>query len=38
VPRVDVTANPTEPTCVQVIIVRSDGSASPAGEESIACV
>jgi serine/threonine protein kinase len=38
VPRVDVTANPTEPTCVQVIIVRSDGSASPAGEDSIACV
>lgn len=38
VQRVDVTANPTEPTCVQVIIVRSDGSASPAGEESIACV
>lgn len=37
-PRVDVTANPTEPTCVQVIIVRSDGSASPAGEDSIACV
>lgn len=38
VPRVDVTANPAEPTCVQVIIVRSDGSASPAGEDSIACV
>ena len=35
--RVDVTANPAEPTCVQVIIVRSDGSASPAGEDSIAC-
>ena len=37
-PRVDVSANPTEPTCVQVIIVRNDGSASPAGEDSIACV
>lgn len=36
--RVDVTANPAEPTCVQVIIVRSDGSASPAGEDSIACL
>lgn len=36
--RVDVAANPAEPTCVQVIIVRSDGSASPAGEDSIACV
>jgi serine/threonine protein kinase len=37
-PRVDVSANPDEPTCVQVIIVRNDGSASPAGEDSIACV
>jgi len=36
--RVDVTANPAEPTCVQVIIVRRDGSASPAGEDSIACL
>lgn len=36
--RVDVTANAAEPTCVQVIIVRSDGSASPAGEDSIACL
>ncbi|MFE5835876.1 serine/threonine-protein kinase [Arthrobacter sp. NPDC056493] len=36
--RVDVTANPAEPTCVQVIMVRSDGSASPAGEDSIACL
>ncbi|MFE4543165.1 serine/threonine-protein kinase [Arthrobacter sp. NPDC056727] len=36
--RVDVTANPAEPTCVQVIIVRSDGTASPAGEDSIACL
>jgi serine/threonine protein kinase len=35
---VDVTANPAEPTCVQVIIVRTDGSASPAGEDSIACL
>jgi serine/threonine protein kinase len=38
VPRVNVSANPKEPTCVQVIIVRNDGSASPAGEDSIACV
>lgn len=38
VTRVDVTANPDEPTCVQVIIVRGDGSASPAGEDSIACL
>jgi serine/threonine protein kinase len=38
VPRVDVSANPKEPTCVQVIIVRQDGLASPAGEDSIACV
>ena len=36
--RVDVSANPDEPTCVQVIIVRGDGSASPAGEDSIACL
>jgi hypothetical protein len=36
--RVDVTANPAEPTCVQVILVRSDGTASPAGEDSIACL
>ncbi|MFF2316707.1 serine/threonine-protein kinase [Arthrobacter sp. NPDC058097] len=36
--RADVTANPAEPTCIQVIIVRSDGSASPAGEDSIACL
>jgi hypothetical protein len=35
--RVDVSPNPDEATCVQVIIVRSDGSASPAGEDSIAC-
>jgi hypothetical protein len=38
VPRVDVSANPKEPTCLQVIIVRKDGLASPAGEDSIACV
>jgi serine/threonine protein kinase len=38
VPRVDVSVNPKEPTCVQVIIVRKDGLASPAGEDSIACV
>ncbi|MBT2520524.1 serine/threonine-protein kinase [Arthrobacter sp. ISL-28] len=38
VTRVDVSANPDEPTCVQVIIVRGDGSASPAGEDSIACL
>ncbi|WP_426998704.1 serine/threonine-protein kinase [Pseudarthrobacter sp. N5] len=36
--KVDVVGNPGEPTCIQVIVVRSDGSASPEGGESIACV
>jgi serine/threonine-protein kinase PknK len=33
-----VTVNPTEPTCIQVMIVRSDGSSSPLEQDSIACV
>ncbi|XAS67893.1 serine/threonine-protein kinase [Micrococcaceae bacterium Sec5.7] len=37
-PQADVSANPDEATCIQVIIVRSDGSASPEGEDSIECV
>ncbi|MBT2514098.1 serine/threonine-protein kinase [Arthrobacter sp. ISL-30] len=36
--QVEVSENPAEPTCVQVIIVRSDGAASPEGEGSIACL
>ena len=34
---VEVNQNPSEPTCVQVILVRADGTASPGGEGSIAC-
>ncbi|MFJ5955633.1 serine/threonine-protein kinase [Paenarthrobacter sp. NPDC092416] len=33
-----VSGNGEPPICVQVIIVRADGSASPAGPESIACL
>lgn len=33
-----VALNPTEPTCIQVMIVRSDGAFSPLEKESIACV
>jgi serine/threonine-protein kinase PknK len=33
-----VTVNPAEPTCIQVMIVRSDGSSSPLEQDSIACV
>ncbi|MFE4195318.1 protein kinase [Paenarthrobacter sp. NPDC056912] len=33
-----VSGNGEPPICVQVIIVRSDGAASPAGPESIACL
>jgi serine/threonine-protein kinase PknK len=33
-----VTVNSTEPTCIQVMIVRSDGSSSPLEQDSIACV
>ncbi|MCA4133670.1 serine/threonine-protein kinase [Arthrobacter sp. M4] len=35
--QVDVSENPSEPTCIQVIIVRADGTASPGGEASISC-
>jgi serine/threonine-protein kinase PknK len=33
-----VAANPNEPTCIQVMIVRSDGGFSPLEDDSIACV
>lgn len=33
-----VAANPNEPTCLQVMIVRSDGAFSPLEDDSIACV
>lgn len=33
-----VPVNPDEPSCIQVMIVRADGAASPLGEDSIACV
>ncbi|HEU4668401.1 MAG TPA: serine/threonine-protein kinase [Arthrobacter sp.] len=36
-PPVRVTANPSGPTCIQVMIVRSDGAFSPLEEGSIAC-
>lgn len=36
-PPVRVTANPSGETCVQVMIVRSDGAFSPLEEGSIAC-
>jgi serine/threonine protein kinase len=37
-PTAQVALNPTEPTCVQVMIVRSDGAFSPLEEDSIACI
>ena len=37
-PRADVALNPSGPTCVQVMIVRTDGAFSPLEEQSIACV
>ncbi|WP_332761122.1 serine/threonine-protein kinase [Pseudarthrobacter sp.] len=37
-PAAQVALNPTEPTCVQVMIVRSDGAFSPLEEDSIACI
>lgn len=37
-PRAEVALNPAEPTCIQVILVRSDGASSPQEQESIACV
>jgi serine/threonine-protein kinase PknK len=33
----EITENPSGKTCIQVIIARSDGNASPAGESSISC-
>ncbi|MCU1567390.1 MAG: serine/threonine protein kinase, partial [Pseudarthrobacter sp.] len=36
-PPVQVTPNPSGQTCVQVMIVRSDGAFSPMEEASIAC-
>ncbi|MEV7475422.1 serine/threonine-protein kinase [Pseudarthrobacter oxydans] len=36
-PPVRVTANPSGETCIQVMIVRSDGAFSPMEESSIAC-
>jgi serine/threonine protein kinase len=33
-----VAVNPTEPTCIQVMIVRSDGSSSPLENGSIGCI
>ncbi len=36
-PPVKVTANPSGETCIQVMIVRSDGAFSPMEESSIAC-
>lgn len=34
----DVAVNPDEPTCIQVMLVRSDGAAAPLEADSIACV
>jgi serine/threonine protein kinase len=37
-PTAQVALNPGDPTCIQVMIVRSDGTSSPLEDESIACV
>ena len=37
-PAAEIAANPSEPSCIQVMIVRSDGASSPLGPDSIACV
>ncbi|MET4590102.1 protein kinase [Arthrobacter sp. 754] len=37
-PRAQVALNPSEPTCIQVMLVRSDGMFSPLEEDSIACI
>lgn len=37
-PAAEIAANPAEPSCIQVMIVRSDGASSPLGPDSIACV
>lgn len=36
-PAMEITESPGGRTCIQVIIVRSDGNASPAGDDSINC-
>jgi len=36
-PAMEITESPGGRTCIQVIIVRSDGNASPAGDSSINC-
>jgi serine/threonine-protein kinase PknK len=37
-PMVEVALNPADKTCIQVMIVRSDGASSPQEAESIGCV
>ena len=37
-PAAEIAANQAEPSCIQVMIVRSDGASSPLGPDSIACV
>ncbi|MBT2530717.1 serine/threonine protein kinase [Arthrobacter sp. ISL-48] len=37
-PTAQVAVNPTEPTCIQVMIIRSDGSSSPLEKDSIGCI
>jgi serine/threonine-protein kinase PknK len=37
-PTAEVAVNPNEPTCIQVMIVRSDGHSSPLEQDSIACI
>ena len=37
-PRAQVAAGRNGPSCIQVMIVRSDGASSPLGPDSIACV
>jgi hypothetical protein len=37
-PTAQVALNPAEPTCIQVMIIRSDGASSPLEQDSIACV
>ena len=37
-PTAEVALNPEQPTCIQVMITRTDGAFSPLEDESIACV
>ncbi|MET3720240.1 MULTISPECIES: protein kinase [unclassified Arthrobacter] len=37
-PTAQMALNPAEPTCIQVMLVRSDGAFSPLKEDSIACL